>query len=155
MMKEMVGTFVVALVIGAFLNGFNGGGGASAVSPPSADGTPSASITSISGVVANTSDANFDTDVKASNTPVLVDFYSDSCPPCREMAPVVEKLAGEYGEKVKFVKLDVDSNPSITAQYNVSTIPTFIVFKNGERQESFTGLVPKDILASAINKSIK
>jgi thioredoxin 1 len=71
------------------------------------------------------------------------------------MAPVVEKLAGEYGEKVKFVKLDVDSNPSITAQYNVSTIPTFIVFKNGERQESFTGLVPKDILASAINKSIK
>lgn len=152
-MKEAIIAFLAALVIGAIINGFNGGGVSASSPPPEIGAQPGQ--TTVSMVIPDIADGSFDDEVMASKTPVLVDFYSESCAPCRQMAPVIEKLAAFYGPKLKVVKLDVDSNPSTTARFNVSSIPTFILFKGGERGESFTGVVPSAVLASAINKSFE
>ena len=76
--------------------------------------------------------ANFDADVLGSEIPVVVDFFATWCGPCRMMAPVIEELAEEYDGKVKIGKLDVDENSDIAARYGVMSIPTIILFKNGE-----------------------
>ena len=77
-------------------------------------------------------DANFATEVLASDRPVLVDFWAEWCPPCKAMAPAIDELAETLAATVKIVKLDVDSNPGITVQYNVRAMPTLMVFKNGQ-----------------------
>ena len=77
-------------------------------------------------------DANFATEVLGSDRPVLVDFWAEWCPPCKAMEPAIDELAETLAASVKIVKLDVDSNPSITARYNVRAMPTLMVFKNGE-----------------------
>ena len=77
-------------------------------------------------------DANFATEVLASDRPVLVDFWAEWCPPCKAMEPAINELAETLADTVKIVKLDVDSNPGITVQYNVRSMPTLMVFKNGE-----------------------
>ena len=76
--------------------------------------------------------ANFDADVLGSEIPVVVDFFATWCGPCRMMAPVIEELAEEYDGKVKIGKLDVDENSDIAARYGVMSIPTIILFKDGE-----------------------
>ena len=76
--------------------------------------------------------ANFEEEVLKSEIPVLVDFYADWCGPCQMMAPVIEQLAGEYEGRVKIGKLNVDENPDIAVQYKVMSIPTMIIFRNGE-----------------------
>ena len=76
-------------------------------------------------------DANFATEVLAAKQTVLVDFWAEWCPPCKAMDPILDQLAGELAGTVKIVKLDVDSNPGITAQYNVRAMPTLILFKGG------------------------
>jgi len=77
-------------------------------------------------------DANFATEVLASDRPVLVDFWAEWCPPCKAMEPAIDELAEALADTVKIVKLDVDSNPGITVQYNVRAMPTLMVFKNGQ-----------------------
>ena len=81
---------------------------------------------------------NFDAEVLGSDTPVLVDFYADWCGPCKMMMPVVEKMAEAYEGKVKVGKLNVDENNAIAAKYGIMSIPSFIVFKNGEVLSSST-----------------
>ena len=76
--------------------------------------------------------ANFEEEVLKSEIPVLVDFYADWCGPCQMMAPVIGQLAGEYEGRVKIGKLNVDENPDIAVQYKVMSIPTMIIFRNGE-----------------------
>ena len=76
--------------------------------------------------------ANFDADVLGSDIPVVVDFFATWCGPCRMMAPAIAELAEEYDGKVKIGKLDVDENSDIAARYGVMSIPTIILFKNGE-----------------------
>ncbi len=77
-------------------------------------------------------DGNWDAEVLGADKPVLVDFWAEWCPPCKAMDPILDQLSVELADKVKIVKLDVDSNPGTTVRYNVRAMPTLIVFKNGE-----------------------
>lgn len=77
-------------------------------------------------------DGNWDAEVLGADRPVLVDFWAEWCPPCKAMDPILDQLMVELADKVKIVKLDVDSNPSTTVRYNVRAMPTLIVFKDGE-----------------------
>ena len=85
-------------------------------------------------------DGNFDAEVLQSGTPVLVDFWAEWCGPCKALAPTIDALATEYTGKVKVGKLDTESNRNVASQYNISAIPTVILFQNGEIKEKFIGL---------------
>lgn len=90
-------------------------------------------------------DANFESDVLKSDVPVLVDFWAEWCPPCKIMGPIVDELAHEIdSSKMKIGKLDVDANQTTSMQYGVMSIPTFIVFKNGQVADKFVGSMSKD-----------
>lgn len=89
---------------------------------------------------------NFEKEVLKSEKPVLVDFYADWCGPCNTMAPVIEELAKELEGKVKVGKINVDENPDIAVEYNVMSIPTLIVFKNGKEEKRLVGLRNKEEL---------
>jgi thioredoxin 1 len=94
---------------------------------------------------------DFQEEVVSAQTPVLVDFTADWCQPCKMISPIVEQLAGQWGEKVKVVKLDADQNPSIMMQYGVMGLPTLILFKSGEVKERITGYAPKDKIEAKVN----
>ena len=96
--------------------------------------------------------ANFDAEVLKSDMPVVVDFFATWCGPCKMMAPVIETLASEYDGKVKIGKLDVDENSDIAAKYGVMSIPTIILFKNGEAVKKTVGVQNKAVLENAIKE---
>jgi thioredoxin 1 len=96
-------------------------------------------------------DNNFDAEVLNSDTPVLVDFWAPWCGPCRQIAPVIEQLAGENSGSIKIGKLNVDNAPQAAQSYGVSSIPTLMIFKNGEVVDRFVGVQPKSRLQEAIN----
>ena len=91
---------------------------------------------------------NFEEEVLKSEKPVLVDFYADWCGPCNAMAPVIEELATELDGKAKVGKINVDDNPDIAVEYNVMSIPTLIIFKNGKEEKRLVGLRDKEELLS-------
>ncbi|GGV00560.1 MULTISPECIES: thioredoxin [Streptomycetaceae] len=91
-------------------------------------------------------DASFEADVLKSDKPVLVDFWATWCGPCRQIAPILEEIAGEHGDKLTIAKLDVDANQQTAAAYNVISIPTMIVYKDGQPVKSITGARPKAAL---------
>ncbi|HVA24657.1 MAG TPA: thioredoxin [Chloroflexota bacterium] len=96
-------------------------------------------------------DGSFQQDVLQSSEPVLVDFWASWCQPCRMVAPVVEEIATENAGKLKVLKLDVDENQNTAMQFNVSSIPTLILFKDGQPVERIVGFNPKDRLLSKIS----
>ncbi len=99
-------------------------------------------------------DNNFDTEILQSDKPVLVDFWAPWCGPCRAIAPIVEELVKEYGDKVKFAKCNVDDNPTTPGQYGIRAIPTLIFFNNGKAVNQITGMVAKSKLVESINSII-
>lgn len=94
--------------------------------------------------VVEVNEQTWDAEVIGSDKPVLVDFWAQWCAPCRIVAPVIEELAGEFSEKVKFAKLNVDDSPRIAGQFQVMSIPTFILFDKGEAKRRFMGAMPKE-----------
>ena len=91
-------------------------------------------------------DATFDESVGAADTPILVDFWAEWCGPCKMIAPALEEIAGTMNGKVKIVKLNVDENPATAAKYGIMSIPTLMLFKNGELASRQVGAAPKQKL---------
>ena len=91
-------------------------------------------------------DQTFEQDVLKAAGPVLVDFWAEWCGPCKQIAPVLEELSGTLGSKVKIVKLNVDENPQTASKYGVMSIPTLMLFKNGEMASRQVGAAPKQKL---------
>nr|WDB00604.1 thioredoxin [Cavernulicola chilensis] len=97
-------------------------------------------------------DSSFRLEVIENVQPVLVDFWAPWCGPCRMVAPVVDEIAQEYQEVIKVVKINTDENPSIATEYGIRSIPTLMIFKEGERVDTVIGAVPKSTLASTLDK---
>ena len=104
--------------------------------------------------ISNVTDASFEADVLKSSQPVLIDFWATWCGPCRAIAPVVEQLAGEYAGKVKVVKVNIDENPKTPTQYDVRSIPTLLMFKDGKVVGQIVGAVPKPKIEELVKKAL-
>jgi thioredoxin 1 len=101
---------------------------------------------------AQVTDDTFKVEVLDSEVPVLVDFWAPWCGPCRMVAPVVDEIAGQYGDQLKVVKVNTDENPGIASQYGIRSIPTLMIFKGGEKVDMVVGAVPKTTLANTLEK---
>lgn len=99
-------------------------------------------------------DDNFQSEVLNHNGTVLVDFWAEWCGPCRAIAPKLEEIAGEMGEKLKIMKVDVDANQNTSAQYGIRSIPTMILFKNGKPVDQIMGNHPKERIVEFITQHL-
>lgn len=93
---------------------------------------------------------NFESEVLKSSVPVLVDFTATWCGPCRALAPIVEKIADEFEGKVKVGKLDIDESPAVTAKYGIRSVPTVLVFQDGQKKAQHVGLTTRDKLVQLL-----
>ncbi|TCP57429.1 thioredoxin [Tamaricihabitans halophyticus] len=106
----------------------------------------------MAGTPVTVTDASFKDDVLGSDKPVLVDFWATWCGPCKMVAPVLEEIASEHAEKITIAKLDIDENPSITRDYQVMSVPTLILFQNGEPVKQIVGAKSKPALISDLSE---
>ena len=102
------------------------------------------------GSVAEVTDATFDEVVLKSATPVLVDYWADWCSPCKQLSPIIDELAGEYGDKITFVKLDTNANPQVPARQGIMGLPTLQLFVGGQLVASMQGGKTKASLIRAL-----
>lgn len=93
--------------------------------------------------VINVTDQTFEAEVLKSDKPIVIDFWAEWCAPCRQISPIINELAEQYGEQVKIVKMDIDSSPGTPGQYGVRAIPTILAFKDGEVVQQLQGARPK------------
>ena len=104
--------------------------------------------------VGKVSDASFESDVLKSSGPVVVDFWAEWCGPCRMIAPALDELSAEMGDKITFAKINIDENPNTAAKYGIMSIPTLMLFKNGEIASRQVGAVPKQKLHQWISAAV-
>jgi thioredoxin 1 len=104
-------------------------------------------------MVEKTTDATFEQDVLKASEPVVVDFWAEWCGPCKMIAPALEEISKTLSGKVKIVKLNVDENPGVAAKYGIMSIPTLMMFKNGELASRQVGAAPKQKLEQWITAS--
>jgi len=100
----------------------------------------------MAGTLGTIDDNTFDEEIGSSTTPVLVDFWAEWCGPCKMIAPILEEIADEQGESLKILKLNVDDAPSVAQRFGVMSIPTLILFKDGEEAKRIVGAKPKAAL---------
>lgn len=100
-------------------------------------------------------DQNFSEEVLKSQKPILVDFWAEWCMPCQMIAPILQEIAEELGEKIKIGKLDVDKNHLISANFSIDAIPALILFKEGKVMQRFVGVQSKEIIKEAIDSVIE
>ncbi len=105
-------------------------------------------------MASNVTDSNFQDEVLESPIPVLVDFWAEWCGPCRMLTPIIEELSKELNNKVKIVKMNIDLNPNTPSSLGIRSIPTMIIFKNGQQVATKTGVLPKNLIESWITSSI-
>ncbi len=106
------------------------------------------------GLTFEVTDSNFEQEVLKSAQPVLVDFWAEWCGPCRMIAPAVEQIASEYVGRARVGKLDVDKNMGVTSRYQIRSIPTLLIFKNGQIQEQLVGAQSKDVITRMLEKHL-
>jgi thioredoxin 1 len=108
----------------------------------------------VSDQIVYTTDANFDNDVLKSPVPVLVDYWAEWCGPCKMIAPILDEIAKDYDGKLKIAKVNVDENQQITQKYGIRSIPTLILFKDGNVQAQKVGAMSKSQLAAFIETNL-
>ena len=108
----------------------------------------------MSGQYLTATDQNFKSEILDSDKVSLVDFWAAWCGPCQMLGPVIEELAGDYEGKAVIAKLNVDENPNTAAQYGIRSIPTLLIFKNGEIVDQMVGAMPKNMIAEKIDAHI-
>jgi thioredoxin 1 len=105
--------------------------------------------------ITHTSDAAFETDVLKSDTPVLVDFWAEWCGPCKMIAPILEEAAGHYEGRIRIAKLNVDENSASAARFNIRSIPTLLLFKNGKVVAQKVGAVSQSHLRAFLDGQLR
>jgi len=108
----------------------------------------------VSGNIVQVSDASFDEEVLNSDTPALVDFWADWCGPCKMIAPILEEIANEYGDKVKIAKFNIDENPTTPPRYGIRGIPTLMLFKGGNVEATKVGALTKSQLSAFLDSNL-
>jgi thioredoxin len=104
--------------------------------------------------VSQVSDASFEGDILKSQVPVLVDFWAPWCGPCRSVAPIVDDLANQYAGKIKVAKVNVDESTEVAMRYQITSIPTFILFKNGQVADRALGALPRSEFVKLIDRNL-
>jgi len=105
--------------------------------------------------VADVNDQSFESEVVQADKPAVVDFWAEWCAPCRQIAPIIQQIAEEHGDRIKVVKVDVDTNPGTAGKYGVRSIPTVLGFRNGQVVEQLVGARPRPDFEAMVEKLLE